>query len=166
MAVVLAVALSATIVGAQSVQSLEQAAGPSTRLKDRPAPAEVVAAGTWLRQHNHGGSIVSTPYLDYVPSRAMLAMGGYTRMQSYDAARIRRARDLPPFGPGPMWDALHILRNPTGERTTRLIEKNDVRYIVFHKSSPDADWRQYALQKDPYKTVFQNDSVIIFSPRD
>ena len=164
-AVVLAVALSATIVGAQSVQSLEQAAGPSTRPKDRPAPAEVVAAGTWLRQHNHGGSIVSTPYLDYVPSRAMLAMGGYTRMQSYDAARIRRARDLPPFGPGPMWDALHILRNPTGGRTTRLIEKNDVRYIVFHKGSPDADWGRYALQKDPYKTVFQNDSVIIFAPR-
>jgi hypothetical protein len=164
-AVVLAVALSATLVGAQSVQSLEQAAGPSTRLRDRPAPAEVVAAGTWLRQHNHGGSIVSTPYLDYVPSRAMLAMGGYTRMQSYDAERIKHARDLPPFGAGPMWDALHILKHPTGERTARLIEKNDVRYIVFHKGSPDADWRRYGLQKDLYKTVFQNDSVIIFAPR-
>ena len=163
--VVLAVALSATLVGAQSVQSLEQAAGPSTRLKDRPAPAKVVAAGTWLRQHNHGGSIVVTPYLDYVPSRAMLAMGDYTRMQSYDAERIKRARDLPPFGAGPMWDALHILKNPTGERTAQLIDKNDVRYIVFHKSSPDADWRRYALQKDLYKTVFQNDSVIIFAPR-
>jgi hypothetical protein len=164
-AVVLVVALTATLVGAQSVQSLEQASGPSTRLRDRPAPAEVVAAGTWLRQHNHGGSIVSTPYLDYVPSRAMLAMGGYTRMQSYDAARIRRARDLPPFGASPLWDALHILRNPTGERTAHLIEKNDVSYIVFHKDSPDADWHRYALQKDLYKTVFQNDSVIIFAPR-
>jgi hypothetical protein len=164
-AVVLAVALSATLVGAQSVQSLQQAAGPSTRLKDRPAPAEVVAAGTWLREHNQGGSIVSTPYLDYVPSRAMLAMGGYTRMQSYDAERIKRARDLPPFGAGPMWDALHILRNPTGERTAHLIEKNDVHYIVFHKSSPDADWGSYALQANLYKTVFQNDSVIIFAPR-
>jgi hypothetical protein len=164
-AVVLAVALSATLVGAQSVQSLQQAAGPSTRLKDRPAPADVAAAGTWLRQHNHGGSIVSTPYLDYVPSRAMLAMGGYTRMQSYDAERIKRARDLPPFGAGPLWDALQILRNPTGERTAHLIENNDVRYIVFHKSSPDADWRLYALRKDLYKIVFQNDSVIIFAPR-
>jgi len=164
-AVVLAVALSATLVGAQSVQSLQQAAGPSTRLKDRPAPADVVAAGTWLRQHNQGGSIVSTPYLDYVPSRAMLAMGGYTRMQSYDAKRIQRARDLPPFGAPPLWDALHILRNPTGERTAHLIEKNHVRYIVFHKSSPDADWRLYALRKNLYKTVFQNDGVIIFAPR-
>jgi hypothetical protein len=164
-AVVLAVALCATLVGAQSVQSLEQAAGPSTRPRDRPAPAEVVAAGTWLRQHNHGGSIVSTPYLDYVPSRAMLAMGDYTRMQSYDAERIERERDLPPFGAGPMWDALHILKNPTGERTARLIEKNDVRYIVFHKGSPDADWHRYASQKNLYKTVFQNDSVVIFAPR-
>jgi hypothetical protein len=164
-AVVLAVALSATLVGAQSVQSLQQAAGPSTRLKDRPAPADVVAAGTWLREHNHGGSIVSTPYLDYVPSRAMLAMGGYTRMQSYDAKRIERARDLPPFGAGPMWDALHILRNPTGERTAHLIGTNDVRYIVFYKNSPDADWGSYALQTNLYKSVFQNDSVIIFAPR-
>jgi hypothetical protein len=164
-AVVLAVALSTTLVGAQSVQSLQLAAGPSTRLKDRPAPADVVAAGTWLREHDHGGSIVSTPYLDYVPSRAMLAMGGYTRMQSYDAKRIKRARDLPPFGADPLWDALHILKNPTGDRTARLIENNDVRYIVFHKSSPDADWRPYALRKNLYKTVFQNDGVIIFAPR-
>jgi hypothetical protein len=164
-AVVLAVALSATLVGAQSIRSLEQASGPSTRLKDRPAPAEVAAAGTWLWQHDRGGSIVCTPYLDYVPSRAMLAMGGYTRMQSYDAARIRRERDLPPFGPGPLWDALHILNNPTSGRTARLIEDNDVRYIVFHKGSLAADWRRYALQTDLYKTVFQNDGVIIFAPR-
>jgi hypothetical protein len=163
--VVLTVALCATLVGAQSVQSLEQAAGPSTRPRDRPAPAEVVAAGTWLRQHNHGGTIVSTPYLDHVPSRAMLAMGDYTRMQSYDAERIKRARDLPPFGAGPMWDALHILKNPTGERTARLIGENDVRYIVFYKDSHNADWGRYALQKNLYKTVFQNDSVIIFAPR-
>jgi hypothetical protein len=86
-------------------------------------------------------------------------------MQSYDADRIKRARDLPPFGAGPMWDALHILRDPTGERTARLIEKYDVRYIVFYKDSPDADWRRYALQRKLYKTLFQNDSVIIFAPR-
>ena len=44
-AALLAVTLSITLVGAQSVLSLEQAAGPSARPKDRPAPAEVVAAG-------------------------------------------------------------------------------------------------------------------------
>ena len=133
----LAITLSVTLVGAQSVLSLEKAAGPSTRPKDRPAPAQVVAAGAWLWRHNDGGSIVATPYLKYVPSRAMLAMGGYTRMQSYDAARIRRARDLPPFGAPPLWDALWVLEHPASGRTAQILEKNDVRYIVFHKLSLD-----------------------------
>jgi len=161
----LAVVLTVTLVGTQSVLSLEEAAGPSSRPKDRPPPHNVVAAGTWLGHHNDGGSIVATPYFKHVPSRAMLAMGGYTRMQSYDAARIVRARDLPPFGAGPLWDALWILRNPTGGRTARLLEKNDVRYIVFYKPYPWVGRHPYALQKDLYKTVFENDSVIIFAPR-
>jgi hypothetical protein len=165
-AVLLVVVLSGTLVGAQSIWNLEQAAGPSTRLKDRPAPAEVVAAGTWLKEHNDGGSIVATPYLEYVPSRAMLAMGGYTRMQSYDAARIRRARDLPPFGAGPMWDALWILKHPAGEHTAQLLQKNDVRYVVFHKRYPGVGWRPFALQKGLYRTAFENGSVIIFAPRE
>jgi hypothetical protein len=164
-AALLAIALSVTLVGAQSVQSLEQAAGPSTRPKDRPPPAEVVAAGAWLKQHNDGGSIVATPYLEHVPSRAMLAMGGYTRMQSYDAARIRRARDLPPFGAPPLWDALWVLEHPAGERTAQLLEKNDVRYIVFHKRYPWIDWRPFVLQRGLYRTAYENDSVIIFAPR-
>src|SRR3712207_8635437 len=45
-----------------------------SRLKDRPSPPEVTAAGGWLKEHNSGGNIVATPYLDYVPSRGMLAM--------------------------------------------------------------------------------------------
>ena len=158
--------LSVTLVGAQSILGLEKAAEPSTRLKDRPAPAEVVAAGTWLREHNEGGSIVATPYLEYVPSRAMLAMGGYTRMQSYDAARIRRARDLPPFGAGPLWNALWVLQHPEGEHTAQLLEENDVRYLVFHKRYPGLDWRPFALQKGLYRTAFENHSVIIFAPRE
>jgi hypothetical protein len=165
MAALLAVALSVTLVGAQSVLSLEQAAGPSTRLKDSPPPAEVVAAGEWLGHNNDGGSIVATPYLDYVPSRAMLAMGGYTRMQSYDAARIRRARDLPPFGAPPLWDALWMLQHPEGERTAQLLEKYDVSYVVFHKRYPWIDWRPFALQRDLYRPVYENNSVIIFAPR-
>jgi hypothetical protein len=164
-AALLAVTFSVTLVGAQSVMSLEQAAGPSARPKDRPAPANVVAAGAWLKQHNDGGSIVATPYLKHVPSRAMLAMGGYTRMQSYDKKRIRRARDLPPFGAAPLWDALWVLEHPAGGRTAQILEKNDVHYIVFHNSYPWIDWRPFALQRDLYRTVYENDSVIIFAPR-
>jgi hypothetical protein len=161
----LAVLLAATLVGAQAVRNLEQAAGPSPRLKDRPPPPEVAAAGEWLEEHNRGGNIVATPYLAYVPSRAMLAMGGYTGMQSYDAARIRRGRDLPPFGAGPLWDALWVLQHPEGERTRRILEENDVRYLVFHKRYPTIDWRPFGRQKELYRVAFENESVVIFERR-
>jgi hypothetical protein len=162
----LAMFLAATLIGVQAVRNLEQAAGPSPRLKDRPPPPAVAAAGEWLEKHNSGGNIVATPYLAYVPSRGMLAMGGYTGMQSYDAARIRRARDLPPFGAGPMWDALWVLQHPGGERTRQIMEENDVRYLVFHKLHPTIDWRFFARQKDLYQVAFKNESVIIFEPRE
>jgi hypothetical protein len=135
----LAVVLVASTVGVQAVRNLEQAAGPSPRLKDRPPPPQIVAAGRWLNEHNEGGNIIATPYLAYVPSRGMLAMGGYTGMQSYDAARIRRGRDLPPFGAGPLWDALWVLKHPAGERTMRVLSENDVRYLVFFKRHPTID---------------------------
>jgi uncharacterized membrane protein YjdF len=77
--------LTITLVGVQAALNLEHAAGPSPRLKDRPPPPAVVEAGEWLEENNEGGNIVATPYLAYVPSRGMLAMGGYTGMQSYDA---------------------------------------------------------------------------------
>ncbi|HET7272905.1 MAG TPA: hypothetical protein VFI90_17665, partial [Rubrobacter sp.] len=165
-ATLLVIVFSVTLVGAQAIWNLEQAAGPSTRLKDRPPPADVVAAGSWLKEHNEGGSIVATPYLEYVPSRAMLAMGGYTRMQSYDAARIRRARDLPPFGAGQLWDALWVLQHPVGEHTAQLLKEYDVRYVVFHKRYPGVDWHPFALQKGLYRKAFENGSVIIFAPRE
>ena len=169
---VLAVAVTAAVfslalVGAQAALNLEQAAGPSLRPKDRPAPPEVVAAGRWLEEHNTGGSIVATPYLDYVPSRGMLAMGEYTEMQSYDAARIRRARDLPPFGATPLWDALWVMFDPASERARRVVEENDVRYVVFHKFYPRLDWRRFELRgQDQYRRAFENESVVIFAHRE
>jgi len=158
--------LSVTLVGAQAALNLEEAAGPSARPKDRPAPPEVAAAGRWLEEHNTGGSIVATPYLDYVPSRGMLAMGEYTGMQSYDAARIRRARDLPPFGAKPLWDALSVMYDPAGERARRVVEENDVRYVVFHKRYPGLDWRLFEGHKDLYRKAFENESVVIFARRE
>jgi hypothetical protein len=160
----LAVLLASTVVGVQAVRNLELAAGPSPRLKDRPPPPAVVAAGEWLEAHNSGGSIVATPYLAYVPSRGMLAMGGYTEMQSYDAARIRRGRDLPPFGAKPLWNALWVLQHPEGERTQRIMQENDVRYVVFHKLYPE--WRSFESRENLYRVVFENESVIIFEPRE
>src|SRR5215211_5174693 len=164
-AALLVVLLAGALVGVQAVRSLEQAAGPSPRLKDRPPPPAVAAAGGWLEEHNSGGSIVVTPYLAYVPSRGMLAMGDYTGMQSYDAARIRRGRDLPPFGAGPLWEALWVLQHPQGEHTRQVMEENDVRYVVFYKRYPTIDWRSFARQEELYRAAFENRSVIIFQPR-
>ncbi len=161
----LAALLVASMVGVQAVRNLEQAAGPPPRLKDRPPPPAVVAAGEWLEEHNSGGSIVATPYLAYVPSRGMLAMGGYTGMQSYDAARIRRGRDLPPFGAGPLWDALWVLQHPEGERTQRIMEENDVRYLVFHKRYLTISWRSFEREDELYRKAFENESIVIFEPR-
>ena len=166
LAVTLAAALlSAGLLVVQTTRNLEEAAGPSERPKDRPATPEVAAAGAWLEKNNEGGSIVATPYLDYVPSRGMLAMGGYTEMQSYDYARILRARDLPPFGEGPLLDALWLLKHPTGEKTQRIMQENDVRYVIFHKRYPGISWLPYAEQRDLYKISYQNPSVVIFEPR-
>jgi hypothetical protein len=165
-ATLLAALLSAGLLVVQTTRNLEEASGPSERPRDRPATPEVAAAGAWLEENNEGGSIVATPYLDYVPSRGMLAMGGYTEMQSYDYARILRARDLPPFGAGPLLDALWVLKHPTGEKTRRIMQENDVRYIVFHKRYPGISWLPYAKQRDLYEVAYQNPSVIIFEPRD
>jgi hypothetical protein len=167
LAVTLAAALlSAGLLVVQTTRNLEEAAGPSERPRDRPATPEVAAAGAWLEENNEGGSIVATPYLDYVPSRGMLAMGGYTKMQSYDYARILRARDLPPFGAGPLMDALWTLKHPTGEKTRRIMQENDVRYVIFHKRYPGISWLPYAKQKDLYRVAYQNPSVVIFEPRE
>jgi len=167
LAVTLAAALlSAGLLVVQTTRNLEEASGPSERPRDRPAPPEVAAAGAWLEENNEGGSILATPYLDYVPSRGMLAMGGYTEMQSYDYARILRARDLPPFGAGPLLDALWALKHPTGEKTRHIMEENDVRYVVFHKRYPGISWLPYAKQDDLYRIAYQNPSVVIFEPRE
>ena len=150
-AALLAVTLSVTLVGAQSVLSLEQAAGPSARpktgrLRPRSSPQGVARAAQRRRKHSRD------PYLEYVPSRAMLAMGGYTRMQSYDAARIRRARDLPPFGAPPLWDALWVLEHPAGGRTAQLLEKRRALRSVPQALSLDR-LASFALQRGLYTTV-------------
>ena len=87
-------------------------------------------------------------------------------MQSYDAARIRRDRDLPPFGAGPLWDALWVLQHPGGERTRSILQRNDIRYVVFHKRYPTIDWRAFERREDLYRIAFENESVVVFEPRE
>jgi hypothetical protein len=154
-----------TVVGVQAARNLEEGAGPAQRSIDRPPPAEVVAAGEWLREHNEGGNILATPSVGPVSARGMLAMGGYSGMQTYSGHRIQRGRDLPPFGAGPLWDALWALRHPDGERTRRILEENDVRYVALGKHHPDIDWRSFQGRMALYRMVFENEAVVIFESR-
>jgi hypothetical protein len=153
-------------VGVQAVQNLEEGFGPAQRWIDRPPPPKAVAAGEWLRENNEGGNILSTPSVGPVSARGMLAMGGYSGMQTYSAQRIRRARDLPPSGAGPLWDALWALKHPEGERTGEILSDNDVRYVVLEKRRPEIDLRSFRERTDLYRLVFENESVAIFEPRE
>jgi hypothetical protein len=164
---VLTALLAVTVVGVQAVQNLQEGFGPAQRWIDRPPPPKVVAAGEWLKENNEGDNILSTPSVGPVSARGMLAMGGYSGMQTYSEHRIRRARDLPPSGAGPLWDALRALHHPGGERTSRILSENDVRYVVLGKHrSDDIRWRSFRERRDLYRMVYENESVVIFEVRE
>ncbi len=153
----------ATLVDLRAAKSLVRASEPSEQLTMSPQVSE---AGAWLEENNTGGNIVVSPYTNRVPTRGVLALGGYTGMQSYDAPRIERGRDIPPPGVEPLWDALWILNNPKGEQTGRLLREYDVRYVVMSKIYPYSFWPQFKESKSRYRTVFENNAVVIFEPRE
>ncbi|MGF1471363.1 MAG: hypothetical protein ACFB50_06405 [Rubrobacteraceae bacterium] len=157
----LTIVVVATTVELRALKSLVLATEPSAQLTMSP---QVAAAGEWLEEHNTGGNIVVTPYTNRVPTRGVLALGGYTGMQSYDAPRIERGRDIPPPGVEPLWDALWIQEHPAGAKTRQLIQDYDVRYLVFSKRNPFSLWPEFVERGDLYRTVFENDTVIILEP--
>lgn len=163
----IAVILIAVLIVVRVVQNFGQAAVPSWRLTMTP---EIAAAGEWLKDHNTGGNIMVSPQKTQVPSRMMLAMGQYSGMQSYTKHNILRNRDLPPTGPGPLYDVLWVMNHPTGEHTKRLLQKYRVRYIVLYKYMPDRPvtnyWRHFENQSSQYRVAFQNSDVLIVAPRE
>ncbi|CAN5707512.1 hypothetical protein BH24ACT21_BH24ACT21_11680 [soil metagenome] len=159
----LTILVTATVVDLRAMKSLVLASDPSEQQTMSP---QVFAAGEWLEEHNDGGNIVVSPYTNRVPARGVLALGDYTGMQSYDATRIERARDIPPPGVEPLWDALQILENPEGEETRRLIQEYDVRYIVLSKRYETSIWPAFDERENLYRKVFENDAVAIFEPKE
>jgi hypothetical protein len=130
---------------------------------------QISAAGDWLRAHNSGGNIMVSPQINQVPSRMMLAMGGYSALQSFEPGQIDNPRDLPPTGPEPPRDVLWVMTHPGGERTAGLLEKHDVRYVVLYKSMPDRSikdyWKLFKARPDLYRDVFENEDVLIVARR-
>jgi hypothetical protein len=153
--------LAIVAVGLQAAENLGDADAPSTNV----ISAEVAAAGEWLGDHNAGGNVVVTPYLnDHIPGSAMLAMGGYTGLRSYTQKRLRSPRALPPSGKESLLAARWVTHHPAGERTASILESYDIRYVTLFKEYPGVRWRAFESRPDLYTKAFENDSVVIFAP--
>ena len=125
----------------------------------------VARAGEWLRQHNTGGTIISTPGMNHgITNRAVLALGGYTGLQSYFPRRLRHPRSLPPAGRQPLLDSAHVLSQPVSCRSADILARDDVRYIVLYKFGQQADFAGFSTSPRHYRPVFQDSSVIIYAP--
>jgi hypothetical protein len=155
--------LAVAVVGLQAAENLGGADNASTNVISR----EAALAGEWLGEHDTGGNIVVTPYLnDHVPGSAMLAMGGYTGLRSYSQERLRSPRALPPSGKEPLLAANWVTGHPVGERTASLLDRYDVRYVVLFKRYPGVPWRAFEKAPDAYENEFENGAMIILSPRE
>lgn len=155
---VVTVVLALSLVGAQARDSLDLASSPAPG--DTLTP-ELAAAGEWLREHNTGGKIVPTPSYETIPSRGMLALGGYDGLQAYPERRVQTPRSLPPGGLQEIKDARWLLLHPQSPRARSIIERRDIRYVVLSKSYPGVKPR--AFEKGPYREVFENKAVVIFA---
>ena len=158
---ILAVLSVGTLIGLRGAQGYDQATGTSLHLMMTP---QISAAGGWLAEHNEGGNIMVSPQGNQVPSRMMLAMSHYNAYQSFTEEQILYPRDLPP-SVGPLRDTLWVMDNPTGEKTQRILEQLDVRYIVFYKFMPDRPvfpyWQAFEGYQGLYPIAFQNQEVVI-----
>jgi hypothetical protein len=124
----------------------------------------VAAAGRWLGQHNTGGNVISTPYLNPgIGNRAVLAMGGYTGLQSYGAYRIAHPRSLPPAGRQPLLDSNEVLLHPASCQAGAILARDDVRYVVLYRFGNGADLPAFAADQARYQLAFANPSVLIYA---
>lgn len=166
LAVFAVVLLAGTTLSVQAGRNLEEAAGPSSEQLMTP---DIASAGAWVRAHNNGGNIMVSPFVNQVPSRAMLAMGGYSALQSFGYGQLGTRRGLPPSGIKPLEDVLWVMNNPAGGTTRQILEKYDIRYVVIYKHffnhSAPKYWQLFEQRADLYRMVFDNRDVTIFTPR-
>jgi hypothetical protein len=147
-----------------AVQFAHNLAADGLPTREVLTPAEA-AAGTWLLQHNTGGSIISTPDLRRgVTNRAVLAMGGYTGLQSYPLQKIVHPRSLPPAGRGPLLDSRYVLFEPATCRAAQIIVKDDVRYVFLYRPGSEADIAGFRDHPRTYRQVFENAQIVIYAP--
>jgi hypothetical protein len=126
----------------------------------------VASAGQWLHDHNTGGNIITTALMNPgVTNRAVLAMGGYTGLQSYTAYRTLYPRSLPTAGAYPLFDSLEVLRHPETCRTFTIFQRQHIRYIVLYYYGHQTQVARFQADQALYRKVFSNKSVYIFVPK-
>jgi hypothetical protein len=94
----------------------------------------------------------------------VLAMGGYTGLQSYSAFRIAHPRSLPAAGKAPLLDSRQVLRYPASCQVNGILARQDVRYIVLYRLGHAADLAGFRADKARYHRVYENPSVVIYAP--
>jgi hypothetical protein len=163
---VLAIAAStaAVLAGVMVVWQMGHAFAASDRSAGVIVTRPVAAAGKWLAEHNTGGNIISTPNMNPgVTNRGVLAMGGYTGLQSYQAYRIAHPRSLPTAGKTPLLDSAEVLRDPQSCQSANILVNQDVRYIVLYKVNSGADLAGFAGDPRHYQRVFNDATVVIYA---
>jgi hypothetical protein len=149
------------IAGVQAGSDMVADSKPSREVLHPP----VAAAGTWLRRHDTGGTIISTPDLNRgLTNRAVLAMGGYTGLQAYQWGKIVHPRSLPTAGRKPLLDSREVLLRPDACRSGSILVTDDVRYIFLYRFGKQADYAGFRAEPTRYRRVFENSAVVIYAP--
>jgi hypothetical protein len=157
-------ATTAVLAGVMVVWQTGHAVAASDHSSGQIVTRPVAAAGRWLAQHNTGGNIISTPNMNPgVTNRGVLAMGGYTGLQSYQAYRIAHPRSLPTAGKTPLIDSAEVLSQPQSCQSANILVNQDVRYVVLYKFHSGADLARFSADPAHYQRVFDNASVIIYA---
>jgi hypothetical protein len=160
----IAAATAGILAGVMLLAQAFHAVNASDRSAGELLSHRVAAAGQWLARHNTGGTIISTPYMNPgVTNRAILALGGYTGLQSYSPFRIAHPRSLPTAGKAPLLDSQEVLLHPQSCRSANILVRQDVRYVVLYRAGNGADLPAFAADPARYQQVFQNPSVIIYA---
>src|SRR5450432_5609 len=117
----LAAVTAAAVLAIGGLQTVRAAVAAGQAATKGVLSPDVAAAGAWLAEHNTGGTIISTPGLNKgITNRAVLAMGGYTGLQSYAPARVANPRSLPTAGKQPLIDSMEVLAHPRSCRSAAV----------------------------------------------
>lgn len=157
---------TAVILMPAAATSLETAFGPSRLAPVTPAWEQ---AGSWLRDHRQGGTIVTEPY----PNHALLAMSGYSGLRASAPAELDDPRSAGIKDRDERLDVAWLYEHPNGARTRSILRRRDVRYLVFLRERPAFVPLRYEsplalpafANHSGYETVFANQAFVILRPK-